>query len=392
MPKRTRGASGGNVVSLSEGGEGERKGGALAGGVLELLAGGPSDLQRIVDEHAIIIADQTRALASKTAELRAKIQAANDLVAVVREASLGGADAVEALLPAVGQFYTRPKDACSVCKSTDAVAFTVRTAAVVCSTGCGVKRQLKVEPTPLLLNKQAHDAKQATFVFLYSRGSTLFVPPDNLRQRKEVLDRFVEQYFAHLYVAEGRPVIPGAGDIFLAPGFYVKLGPANTRLVGWEQEWSVDRTNVEFVSPRQLVSDIRSVLSSKPDANAVILTNDAVDFGDCVHHFRDFLVSFTFNQRQRLFFVTRRSGSFATCSTYCAEDLLMAIDGRHQFVNVPFHTTFFLRRMWEGMYGTLRAAFFDPQRPANRQRSLVEIDYSVFLRPPDAAWRSFFRM
>ena len=176
MPKRTRGASGGNVVSLSEGGEGKRKGGALAGGVLELLAGGPSDLQRIVDEHAIIIADQTRALASKTAELRAKIPAANDLVAVVREASLGGADAVEALLPAVGQFYTRPKDACSVCKSTDAVAFTVTEDrdnrgccdTVVCSRGCSVRRQLKVEPTPLLLTKQATDAKQATFVFLYS--------------------------------------------------------------------------------------------------------------------------------------------------------------------------------------------------------------------------------
>ena len=76
------------------------------------------------------------------------------------------------------------KDACSVCKSTDAVAFTITEDrdnrgccdTVVCSRGCSVRRQLKVEPTPLLLTKQATDAKQATFVFLYScRGSTAFV-------------------------------------------------------------------------------------------------------------------------------------------------------------------------------------------------------------------------
>ena len=149
----------------------------------------------------------------------------------------------------------------------------------------------------------------------------------------------------------------------------------------------------EFVSPRQMVSDIQSVLSSKPDAKAVIVTNDPVDFGDCVHHFRDFLVSFTEDERQRLFVVTRRSGSEATCSTYSAEDLLAAIDVRHQFVNFPFHPTFFLRRMWEGMIVPLRPAFFDPNLPHNRHRSIVEIDYSVHLRLSDVdGQRSFFRM
>ena len=50
-----------------------------------MLAGGPGVLQRIIDEQAIIIADQKRALAAKTAELRAKLQAATDLVAAVPE-------------------------------------------------------------------------------------------------------------------------------------------------------------------------------------------------------------------------------------------------------------------------------------------------------------------
>ena len=86
------------------------------------------------------------------------------------------------------------------------------------------------------------------------------------------MERFVEQYFAHMYAAEGRPVFPGAGDIFLAPGFYVKLGTANTRLVGCEQEWETAHRSVDFLSPRQMVSDMHTVLSSKPDAKAVILT------------------------------------------------------------------------------------------------------------------------
>jgi hypothetical protein len=98
----------------------------------------------------------------------------------------------------------------------------------------------------------------------------LFVPPSNLLQRRAVLENFAEQYFAHLYAAEGRPVFPGAGDVFLAPGFYVKLGPANTRLVGWEQEWEAPHRTVVFLSPRQMVSDMHTVLSSKPDANVTL--------------------------------------------------------------------------------------------------------------------------
>ena len=57
--------------------------------------------------------------------LRAKVQAANDLVEAVREDSTVGAGAVEALLPSVSSFYTRSKDACSKCGSSDAQAFTL---------------------------------------------------------------------------------------------------------------------------------------------------------------------------------------------------------------------------------------------------------------------------
>ena len=179
----------------------------------------------------------------------------------------------------------------------------------------------------------------------------------------------------------------------MAPRFYVKLGPANTRLVGWEQEWEAEHRTVDFLSPRQMVSDIHTVMSSKPDAKAVILLNDAVDCGDCVHHFRDFLMSFSPNEQQRVYFVTRRAGNFATCATYAADDLLAAINGHRQFVNVPINPTFFLMRMWEGMNATLRPAFFDPQRrPMNRHRSTVEIDYSVHLLPPVDSGRSFVRM
>ncbi len=126
-----------------------------------MLAGGPGDLQRIVDEQAIIIAEQQSALAacaealqSKTIEMRTKIQDAIYLVATVREASIGGAAEVEALLPLVGAFYTRRKDACSVCGSDDAAAFKARagttTLTVVCSTtACGVKRRSRVKPEPI---------------------------------------------------------------------------------------------------------------------------------------------------------------------------------------------------------------------------------------------------
>ena len=111
----------------------------------------------------------------------------------------------------------------------------------------------------------------------------------------------------------------------MAPGFYVKLGPANTRLVGWEQEWEAEHRTVDFLSPRQMVSDIHTVMSSKPDAKAVILLNDAVDCGDCVHHFRDFLMSFSPDEQQRVHFVTRRAGGlFRTPATYAADDLLAA--------------------------------------------------------------------
>ena len=112
--------------------------------------------------------------------------------------------------------------------------------------------------------------------------------------------------------------------------------------MGWEQEWEAEHRTVDFLSPRQMVSDIHTVMSSKPDAKAVILLNDAVDCGDCVHHFRDFLMSFSPDEQQRVHFVTRRAGGlFRTPATYAADDLLAALNGRHQFVNVPFHPTFF---------------------------------------------------
>jgi hypothetical protein len=394
---------GGNVVTLSEegpgGGEGEPEGGVLAGGVLGLLAGGPGDLQRIIAEQAIALAACKEALEAKTIEMRTKLQDAMDLVSTVREATLGGAANVAALLPSVGTFYTRRKDACSVCGSDNAVAYKLRTGttSVVCRTACGVVSS-RVKPEPILFQlSQADSAKQATFVFMFSRSSTMFVPPANLGQRRADLENFVEQYFAHLYAAaEGSPVFPGAGDVFLAPGFYVKLGPANTRLVGWEQVWQTPHSTVDFLSPRQMVSDMHTVLSSKPNAKAVILCNDAVDFGDCVHHFRDFLMSFSPDEQQRVHFVTRRAGGlFRTCATYAADDLLAALDGRHQFVNFPFHPTFFLMRMWEGMNTPLRPDFQDQQltqRPPNQHRSRFGMDYSDHLLSDAGGQRSFFRM
>jgi hypothetical protein len=177
-----------------------------------------ADLQRIIDAQAVTIAEQLRALAECKAEMRAQVQFANDLMAEVRAAALRGAEAVAALLPGVGSFYTRPKDTCSRCHSTDAVKYDDKSRSVVCSTGCLAKRmksRVMAEPTPLLMTKQATDAKQATFVFLFSRASTLFVPPANLRQRQEVLDNFVEHYFAHFYAVDHSLVFPGAGDVFL---------------------------------------------------------------------------------------------------------------------------------------------------------------------------------
>ncbi len=115
----------------------------MAGGLLGLLTGGPGDLQRIIAEQAIALAACKEALEAKTIEMRTKIQDAMDLVSAVREASLGGAAEVVALLPLVGAFYTRRKDACSVCGSDNAVAYKVRpgTTQVVCSTACGAERQ-----------------------------------------------------------------------------------------------------------------------------------------------------------------------------------------------------------------------------------------------------------
>jgi hypothetical protein len=134
----------------------------------------------------------------------------------------------------------------------------------------------------------------------------VFVPPQNWRQHQTVLSNFVDQYFHFIYACDGSPVFPGAGvtgDVFVIPNFYFKMGPANTRLVGWEQEWGqrAQHDSVQFQSPRQMISDIHIVLSSVPDSKAAIVTNDAVDFGDCVHHFRDFLLSFTHDERQRLY-------------------------------------------------------------------------------------------
>jgi hypothetical protein len=71
---------------------------------------------------------------------------------------------------------------------------------------------------------------------------------------------------------------------------------------------------------------------------------------------------------------------------------LAAINGRHQFVNFPFHPTFFLRRMWEGMITTLRPNYQESDLPNNRHRSIVEIDYSGYLRQPVVvSWHNLFR-
>ena len=117
-----------------------------------------SALQRTIAEHAVTIAEQQSALAAYKEALEAKT--------------------------------TRRKDSCSVCGSDDAVAFKVRpgTATVVCSTACSAARRsvssrVNPDPIPFQLSQQANNAKQATFVFMFSRGSTLFVPPPNLRLR-----------------------------------------------------------------------------------------------------------------------------------------------------------------------------------------------------------------
>jgi hypothetical protein len=395
---------------------------------LRLLAGGPG----IIAAQASTIAVQETALAA----CQEKLAAMHDLVAAVRAASVAGGGAVEMLLPDVGYFFTRTKDACSVCGSIDAFAFTALpvTGKPVCSRGCGVdfigrrqgpngvgtsapvrtqgranvtkrRRSSSVparsrdftlpEPTPIVLNQQAKTAKNATFVFIYCRRSSVFIPPPNLRESRDVLFSFVEQHFHSSYAFDGSPVFPGTGDVFVIPIFYVKLGPANTRIVEWEQEWNqgagLGANSVQFQSPRQLIVDIHTVLSSVSDCKAVIVTNDAVDFGDCVHHFKDFLLSFTRDERQRLFLLTRHAGTFPTCATYLTEDLLAAINGQHQFVNVPFNPTFFLLRMWEGMISSLRANF-QAEHASIRRRSVRIVDYSVHLEPPVVAFRSLIRM
>ncbi len=167
----------------------------------------------------------------------------------------------------------------------------------------------------------------------------------------------MDRFFHHISVVDDSPVIPGAGDIFAIQNFYVKLGPASSRLVGWEQERGREasardaerRGFTPFLNPRQMISDIHAVLSSVPDSKAVIVTNDAVDFGDCAHHFRDFFLAFSQDERERLYLLTRCAGAFSTCATYSAQDLLVAINRRHQFVDVPFHPTFFLKQIWDGM-------------------------------------------
>ena len=108
-----------------------------------------------------------------------------------------------------------------MCGSTDAVSFTAKNGSVVCTTGCGSGRRstrVMAEPIPLLIAKKATDAKHATFIFLYCRGSTLFVPPTNLRQRQEVLDNFAEQYSDStmlictlVHAVDNSFVVPGAG-------------------------------------------------------------------------------------------------------------------------------------------------------------------------------------
>ncbi len=76
--------------------------------------------------------------------------------------------------------------------------------------------------------------------------------------------------------------------------------------------------------------------------------------------------------------------------TYSTEDLLAAINAFHQFVDVPFHPTFFLKRMWDGMAATLRA-YYEAGRVSSRRRSVVEIDYTDYLESPAVVFRSFFR-
>lgn len=102
-----------------------------------------------------------KALVAMKDELRAKVQAANDLVEAVREAltaSTVGAAAVVALLPSVGSFYSRPKDTCSKCGSSDAQAFSLRAGSTkpVCYRGCSIERRVRdqPEPTPILLSQQ----------------------------------------------------------------------------------------------------------------------------------------------------------------------------------------------------------------------------------------------
>lgn len=196
-----------------------------------------SELQRTIADQASTIAELQSALATcrealvaMKDELRAKVQAANDLVEEVREAAIAGAGAVMALLPTVEKFYTRPKHACSKCGTTDAQALTKKGGSTkpTCYRGCNIERKRprdQPEPTPILLNQQAKDAKKATFVFIYSRSSPLFVPPQNLDQRRVVLSNFVDRFFHHIYVLDDSPVFPGAGDIFVIQNFYVKLGP-----------------------------------------------------------------------------------------------------------------------------------------------------------------------
>jgi hypothetical protein len=105
--------------------------GVQVGAELRMMCLVPGDLQRIIAAQASTIAVQEtalaacqEALAAMQDELKAKVQSANDLVAAVRAASDAGGGAVERLLPNVGSFYTRTKDACSVCGSSDAFAFT----------------------------------------------------------------------------------------------------------------------------------------------------------------------------------------------------------------------------------------------------------------------------
>jgi hypothetical protein len=70
-----------------------------------------------------------------------------------------------------------------------------------------------------------------------------------VRQRQVVLSNVVEQYFRHSYAVDNSPVFPGAGDIFVIQNFYVKLGPANTRLVDWEQERGPTASQLDAARP-----------------------------------------------------------------------------------------------------------------------------------------------